>query len=72
MNKKSMIKLIFFSTRPSLKRIEADFFSDEEIAAEHRERAQRKFFLSNQLVGQKSAGEIRATLRHKQKYDTEL
>lgn len=58
------------STRPSLKRINADFFPDKDIEADRIERENRLMLNSN-LAGQKTSSEIRATLRHKQKVDTE-
>lgn len=66
------IVFIVHSTRPSLKRIEADFFSDADIAAANLERQQRAHLMNSDLVGQKSASEIRATLRHQQKVLTEF
>lgn len=61
-----------FSTRPNIKRFSDTYFSNEEIERVNLEREERKFMLTNQLVGQKTSSEIRQILRHKKKYDTEL
>lgn len=47
-------------------------FPIEDFEREQKEREEHTFMLQNQLVGQKSASEIRQVLRHKKKYDTEL
>lgn len=50
----------------------AAHFPIEDFEQEQKERAEYAYMLQNQMVGQKSASEIRQVLRHKKKYDTEL
>lgn len=62
----------FFSKRPKTTAFVEKHFSDKENEKFEREIEERAFMLSNQVVGQKSSGEIRKILRHKKKYETEL
>lgn len=65
--------ILFFksSAIPNTTRFMDKYFSDEELEKDRIARDEHAQLLRNQLVGQKSASEIRQILRHKKKYDTE-
>lgn len=60
------------STSPTSGRIVDALYPKESEETEREEREQRAYMLDQSIIGQKSASDIRKTLRHKKKYETEL